>query len=636
MTRLIFIMGCFLASINSWSAGGPYDVRRIQPHLLKKVNVVKRMETMDFRIINTGETVLVHRYALTILNENGEAHATLEEDYDKLHQIRSIEGALYDANGELLRKLKPKEVSDISAVDDNNLMDDHRVKKHQFYYRTYPYTIEYEIETKYNNSLFFPPWLPQEDECFSVEQSRYTITAPENYDIRYRSFNYQKEPAVVREKNQKSMTWEVKLLPGTSRPGYAPSWMELTTMVFFAPSEFEIQDYKGNMSSWQEFGKFVYSLTKGRDQLPVTVAQKVKELTAGLSGEREKIHVLYEYLQKQTRYISIQLGLGGWQPFEAADVAKKGYGDCKALTNYMYTLLKTAGIKSYYTLVQAGPGRKIIEDFPSQQFNHVILCIPQKNDTIWLECTSQSLPAGYLSEFTGNRKALMVDENGGTLVSTPRYNIRENRMQRTIAAKLDAEGNLTMKVDARYEAMQQDDLHQMIHALSKDKVQKYLQRVFELSTYNVNNFNYTQQSTGIPGIREELDISVYGYATISGKRIFVVPNILNRTNRKWEHDTTRIADYVIEMEFHDEDNYELELPEGYILESPFQDISIKSKMGSYTSTAKLVGNKIIYTRVREQYAGRFTAKEGPEFAKFLNDIHKADRNRIVMVRKESQ
>ena len=59
-------------------------------------------------------------------------------------------------------------------------------------------------------------------------------------------------------------------------------------------------------------------------------------------------------------------------------------------------------------------------------------------------------------------------------------------------------------------------------------------------------------------------------------------------------------------------------------------------MGSYTSTAKLVGNKIIYTRVREQYAGRFTAKEGPEFAKFLNDIHKADRNRIVMVRKESQ
>ena len=323
MARLISILGCILVSINCLAAGGPYDVSRIQPQLLKKVNVVKRMETMDFRIINTGETVLVHRYALTILNENGDAHAILEESYDKLHQVRSIEGALYDAKGELLRKLKPKEVSDVSAVDDNNLMDDHRVKKHQFYYRTYPYTIEYEIETRYNNSLFFPAWLPQEDECFSVEQSRYTVSAPENYEIRYRSFNYQKEPVVVREKNQKSMTWEVKLLPATGRPAYAPSWKELTTMVFFAPSEFEIQDYKGNMSSWQEFGKFVYSLTKGRDELPAPVIQKVKELTSGLTSEREKIRVLYEYLQKQTRYISIQLGLGGWQPFEAADVAKK-------------------------------------------------------------------------------------------------------------------------------------------------------------------------------------------------------------------------------------------------------------------------------------------------------------------------
>ena len=148
MARLISILGCILVSINCLAAGGPYDVSRIQPQLLKKVNVVKRMETMDFRIINTGETVLVHRYALTILNENGDAHAILEESYDKLHQVRSIEGALYDAKGELLRKLKPKEVSDVSAVDDNNLMDDHRVKKHQFYYRTYPYTIEYEIETR--------------------------------------------------------------------------------------------------------------------------------------------------------------------------------------------------------------------------------------------------------------------------------------------------------------------------------------------------------------------------------------------------------------------------------------------------------------------------------------------------------
>ena len=65
-------------------------------------------------------------------------------------------------------------------------------------------------------------------------------------------------------------------------------------------------------------------------------------------------------MQNNTRYISIQLGIGGWRPFEAAYVASKGYGDCKALSNYMYSLLKEAGILSYYTLVKAGAGEEDI------------------------------------------------------------------------------------------------------------------------------------------------------------------------------------------------------------------------------------------------------------------------------------
>jgi hypothetical protein len=632
MQKFFFVCG-LITGFFANASDIKYPASSIPENLKKNANVVKRMEEFEFHIINTGETVLLHKYALTILNENGDDNAALVEFYDKLQKITSIEGSLYDASGKELKKLKSKDVMDLSAVDDISLMDDNRRKVHQFYYKVYPYTVEYEVETKFNNTFFFPRWLPVEDEHFAVEQSAYTIICPANYNVRYRAFNYKGNPVVSTEKDKKIMRWEIKNLPGVVRPYASPPLHDLTTMIFFAPGDFEIEDYKGNMSSWQEFGKFVYSLKKDRDQLPDAVVQKVQQLTSGVTDEREKIRVLYNYLQHQTRYISIQLGLGGWQPFDASFVAQKGYGDCKALTNYMFSLLKAANIKSYYTLVKAGSGQNIIEDFPSQQFNHVILCVPLQKDTMWLECTSQILPAGYMSDFTANRKALLIDEQGGVLVSTPRYTISDNKQIRNILGKIDAEGTLNMKVNTDYGGIQQDDLSGMINVLSKDKVQKILQEDLELSTYNVNDFKYTENKSILPQLNEQLDITVSGYATVSGKRLFVNPNILNRATRKIDIDTARTVDLVFNQEWRDEDNYEIEMPEGYQLEATPPNVSLKTKFGTYGCSTKLEGNKIIYRRVREQFSGRFPAKDQTELANFFEDIYKADRGKMVLVKK---
>lgn len=633
--RRFFSVGALLICFLANASDIKYPVSSIPESLKKNANVVKRMEEIVFRIINTGEAVFYHKYALTVLNENGDDNAVLVEYYDKLEKINSIEGALYDAAGNQIKKMKMKDAMDLSAVDDNNLMDDNRKKVHHFFYKSYPYTIEYEVETKFNYTLFFPTWLPQEDEHFAVEQSSYTIISPSNYTVRYRAFNFSGEPSVIEEKGQRVMRWEIKNMTSLIRPFAAPPLRELTTMVYFAPTDFEIQGYKGNMSSWQELGKFQYTLNMNRDQLPEKVIQKVRDLTAGINDDKEKVRVLYTFLQKNTRYISIQLGVGGWQPFEAAFVAEKGYGDCKALTNYMYSLLKAAGIKANYTLIYAGEGagNSFIEDFPSRQFNHAILCVPFPKDTIWLECTSQDTPPGYMGEFTGNRKALMITESGGIIVSTPHYGLKDNLLTRTISAKVEIDGTLNMKVRTKYEGTQQDDLSMMVNSLSKDKIEKILQSEFQLSTYNVNDFKYEETKSMNPEINEKLDITVNGYATISGKRLFVVPNILNRANRKIDVEENRKIDFVFNSEWKDEDNYEIEIPEGYSLEAMPQDVSLKAKFGTYSCTTKLDGNKIIYRRIREQFSGRFPAKDQEELAKFFEDIYKADRARMVLVKK---
>jgi hypothetical protein len=227
---------------------------------------------------------------------------------------------------------------------------------------------------------------------------------------------------------------------------------------------------------------------------------------------------------------------------------------------------------------------------------------------------------------------LLIDEDGGTLVSTPRYGLNENILSRNIKAKMNIDGSINMKIATKYSGVEQDYLSMIVNALSKEKIEKYLQKNIELATYHINDFRYEETKAIVPQLKEELDITVPGYATVSGKRIFIVPNILNRNGSIIEEDTSRKFDFVFDSEFKDEDNYEIEIPEGYQLEYLPQDVTIKSMFGNYTSSVKLDGNKIIFHRVMENFSGRFDAKTQGELIKFYADIYKADRSKMVLVK----
>jgi Domain of Unknown Function with PDB structure (DUF3857)/Transglutaminase-like superfamily len=612
-----------------------YAVIWIKPELLKNANMVKRWEEESFQLKNPGEAIYRMKYALTILNENADRYAGFFQHYNKFFEIRHIEGTLYDAMGKELKKLKGKDIQDMSGVDDISLMDDTRYKAHNFYYKVYPYTVEYEVELKYNGTMFYPMWFPQERSMMSVEHSQFSFSCPENYEFRYKSYQLNAEPIIVKEKGVKSYTWKVEKLNALVRELYAPGLNRIAPLVLFGPTEFEMQNYKGNMKTWQDLGKFIYALKQGRDELPDDVKKAVHSIADGIADKKEKIRLLYEYLQKNTRYISIQLGIGGWQPFEAKYVAAKKYGDCKALSNYMYALLKEAGIPSNYTVIRAGEDEdEIFDDFPSSQFNHAILCVPMEKDTVWLECTDQYKASGYMGSFTGNRYALLVDENGGKLIRTPKYNMNENIQNRKVAATLEDNGTLVFKAATQYTGIQQDDLQFLLSRLSKDKVKERLHEQLDFATYDVADFSYKEQKKAIPVIDETLTINVSNYATITGKRLFIIPNVMTRSYRKPAQDTARKYDIVLDNEYRDVDSVEIELPKGYEPESIPQPVLINTKFGKYEAKVKLEGGKLFYYRNIEHNGGRFPAKEYNELVKFYEAMYKADRNRVVLVKKE--
>ncbi len=630
---LLFLVLSNACCLFAKAGDGDYAVSKIPPSLLINANAVKRSCDQRFEVLSLKKAIYSYKVAYTILNENGDRFADCGEYYDKFHTIGFINGTLYNAMGKKIKSVKKADIEDRSGTSGGSLADDHRYKHHNFYYRSYPYTVEYEVEIRYDYTMFYPTWLPQESWNMSVQSASMEVSLPEGLPFRYKPFNVKNEVNITRGKSATLYTWTLKELPALQKEHYTPSWYELTPFVWMAPAQFAIEDYEGNMSSWEDFGKFVSALKAGKDVLPDNIKTTVRQLTAGESDPHKKIAALYDFMQKNTRYISIQLGLGGWQPYNAGYVASNRYGDCKALSNYMYALLKEAGIKSHYTLVKAGEGRQFfMTDFPSSQFNHAILCVPLNTDTVWLECTSQTLPSGYLSGFTSDRPVLLVDENGGKLVRTPKYGLADNLQLRHLTGILNAEGMLSMDVVTSYRALQEDDVHSLIRNSSKEKVLEHLKTWIDLPSYDITGFNYKEDYTGLPVITETLQIKADNYAQVSGKRIFISYNALSRSDRKLMATESRKYDIDLNYEYTDIDSVTISVPSGYQPESLPKDLTIESPFGKYSARVVFADNRIIYYRKMEQFSGRFPAKDYNDMVKFYDQIYKADRNKVVLVK----
>ena len=612
-----------------------YNAAAIPDSLKENADVVKRMEELHVIIKDQGKAIVRHKYAITVLNESGDDYAMYSNDYRKMESLYDIDGNLYDAVGKRLKSVKKKDIADVSG-DETDLVSDSRTKYHNFYCRSYPYTVEYEDEQELNGIFYLPYWWPQLDEKYAVQQSRYIVETPADYVLNFKQFNYPGKPDIIKTNKGITYTWQLNNQKAITSEYFQPYWQDITTSVFIAPKNFSIGGYSGDMSTWQDFGKFILTLNQGRDQLPDYVKQDIHRIADTAKTVEQKVTLLYQYMQSNTHYISIQLGIGSWQPFDANYVATKKYGDCKALSNFMYSILKEAGIPANYVLINAGKGKRgLWEDFPSPYFNHAVVCVPNGKDSIWLECTNQTVAAGFMGSFTGNRKALLIASDGGHVVNTPYYKPADNLKVRKVTASIDSEGNLDALVHTTLCGVREELQHLLMYDANKEEREKYLNNAINLPTYQVEKSDYKEVKSRIPVIDEDLHITSPAYAGITGKRLFIKPNLFNKSSIKLTKDSTR--QYPIEFisAFKDIDTLSIALPAGYALEAMPKDVMLNSKFGSYTISFKVDDNSITAIRTEEGSAATFPAADYNDLVNYYDAMYKADRGQIVFVKKEN-
>jgi hypothetical protein len=330
--------------------------------------------------------------------------------------------------------------------------------------------------------------------------------------------------------------------------------------------------------------------------------------------------------------VSVQLGIGGYQPYPASYVDEKGYGDCKALCNYTCALMEAAGVDARYVLVKAGStAGDILTGFPSNQFNHIIVSIPSPEDTLWLECTSQSQPFGFLGSFTADRHALMITGDSGMLVHTPRYGEKDNTQYRHAVVQVKTDGSASAVVNTRYAGLQYENVQQAL-SLKGEDLKDFYYKQLNIPHFLIREIALKEQINGtLPIAEEHAVVEMKKYMTIQGKRAFLPLNLMNKTDFIPRQDGERRSDIYLYFPFTDVDTIVWKIPPAYEVQYAPPPVKISSPFGDYESRVETTEDReIIYIRRLTLRKGRYPREMFGALQDFGKKVTRADRKKVLL------
>jgi transglutaminase-like putative cysteine protease len=641
MNRFIQITFVLLLSVFQFSglqaakSKRDYSIMKIPPQLLVNANSVMRYynETVERTSLKSSVKKVV--YAVTVLNAAGNQSGYFAQPYFKYSHVGNISATIFDAKGKKVKKVTTDEIMDIAIESAVTLYSDSRAKVISPDYFDYPFTVEYSFSITSKSSLNMDRWQVYPTINMSIEQEDFTMITPED-DPGLGVYYYLNDTSLkIDIEHLEGKTYyhlHVENLPPVRSEKFSENLADRTPVVRFAPVSFSVGGFTGSYKSWVDYGNFICDLNEGRAVLPKQTEQMVKALSARLKDDREVMDSLYKFMQDKVRYVSVQKGLGGWQPFEAKMVDKLSYGDCKALTNYMKSLLLAANIDAKYTLVRAGQNASgVVVDFPSNQFNHAILCVPLNGDTVWLECTSQHIPSGYLGSFTDDRYVLVVEKDGSKIVRTPAEDENINTKIRVTEVTLNTDGNCVVDVNTHNRGIFYDKNYKLYSDTHAHQKKALLDRL-RFSTVSLKDFTVSESFDPVPEILYRIQVEIPRYATHSGNRLFFAPFLFSKEeNYKFKQKERQNA-ISVRRNVSYNDTVVFHLPEGYIAGKLTPLKSCSSKYGTYSAAFRIENNDLIYTRRFVMYKGTFPASEYHEFVAFFNKVRKYDQTKVVLMK----
>ena len=587
------------------------------------------IDEMDVEVVCSGsrQAVCHRRVVTTIHSEKGADMANFVCSLGKTDQLKQFSGTAVDLSGRILRKFKK---SDLERSEfSSHLAVDAYILNLPYVPPSYPVTITYDWMIQYNDDLLeFPSFIPQTSYDVNVRQAHYHLSMPPSFQY-LRVLQNIDETALQTSADGKAQVIEffLKDMPAIEKVEYGLPIQERIPFARFMPLQFYFFGTEGDLQSWQSYGSWVYGLLQGRDQLPQNIARQVHQLIDGCTTDRERVERIYQFLAQTTRYVSIQMGIGGHQPAPAAEVARTGYGDCKGLSMYMHALLKEAGITSYYTEIGTNY-RHLLPDIPcTGMLNHVILQVPLSGDTLWIECTNPKLPLGYVHEDIAGHDAVLITPSGGQLCRLPVYADSLNAQLSVANIELHADGSAHVQLRQESWLRQFETLLPLLE-LSPDNQKRAAGQLFRLPQVT---FSQLEMTTSGNTFLIKADAFSRRYASPTGSRLFV-PLCPLHQNAGVSSTDKRMEPMCFVSGFEDIDTITFHIPDGYVVESVPASQAFQQPFGEFAQQISLEDDRLSVINRLVVRAGTYPPQAYVTFCDFQKKVASAYSAKVVLIK----
>lgn len=563
----------------------------------------------------SGKMKRLERRVYKILRPDGEAYGTVHAEYGSQNRIASMRAWSIPPEGKHYEVRERDSIeTGITDVDGGELMTDVRRKSVRIPAATPGSIVGYEIEEELQPYAMTDEWDFQD--IVPVREARYSVRLPAGWSYIVFWLNHPETAAVAIAPGQSR--WSMSNLKPVKIENRMPPWRGIAgrMVISLQPPDGK----RGGFQNWNDVGTWYLDLTNGRRDASPGIRQKVQELTASSADLLGKMQALAAFMQRDIRYVAIELGMGGVQPHHAAEIFDRRYGDCKDKVTLLSSMLKEVGVESHYVIINTQRGSVTADTPPNMGFDHAILAVqlPVGIDTsalpafiqhktlgrvLFFDPTDQLIPFGQLPGSLQANFGLLVTPAGGEIVKLPQTAHDLNGVQRTAKLTLDENGALRGDIE---ETWMGDEAAAQRHALrtaqqGADQIKPLESRLaHSLATFRiVKAVARNPRQVDLP-FEWRYALEAEHYAQTAGDLLLVRPRVLGKiSSALLETKTPRQHPIEFDAPARYTDVFEIALPAGYGVDVLPPAVDEDLGFFAYRSFTKLQGNVLRYERIAE-------------------------------------